>query len=956
MNNTGNNNVIPPPPPHQHRGRGNGNSNGNNGGGRRGGGKGNSNNNGGRGNGKNGHPMQRFPHGNNNSNHNMNRPPASGGSGMPPPPPPPPPGGGNRNNHNNSNQWRAPNRGRGQHGGRGGRGRGNGSNGRGHGNHLDGRGGGRGQFLPHHAPHHHSNQQQPQPFHPSNHHQQGPFPPLAPPQQQQNNYIPPPPPRSNFGGPMPMIHQHQQPGPPPPPPPPPPQQHLNRNMNIHIQQQPIGIIPPPPPKQQNLSFHTMPLPTQPQQHIQQQFHQTQSSLFSQQQQQQQPQLQPQQQPQIQYPSLGQTVPTHQQTPNLQIQQQLGSTYHVAFPQQQQQQQQQLLQQPLPSYQLNAAANTQQLIGPTPTATSTTNTTTTTTNTDPEQMPQNWSTHISPTGINYYFNKITNTSTYTKPTCLTATTTTTNNNNNSITTTAVSTTAVTNNNTSINNNNQGNKERGWTQHMDKATGKFYYYNGKTTTWDKPVDFVDTDNTNNLNYNNELSSSSQPKKKRKIDNDASNNNNHHPISYNSKAEAIAAFKGLLLAKDISTTMKWNDVYKICSADNRWNACTSVGERKQALAEYQTKRAAELREQKRQEKVRAKDAFINLLTDVLPSVRQFNLAANTRFEEIRDSLSTDDRFYAVEDEETRIELYFDFVEELRKRDERQRRNKKREAKDNFLSFLKGREEIGSLTSASTWSTFLLTLGGKDKQDPRFLVSSAMTDSERQLYFADYVLELNAAEEEKKRRILDARRRAEKAQRNAYREALRSLAKEGKILPSSRWRNLEDEISAHESFDPVSDQDKNAPRDMFEDFVYDWADDYRRDKSFLNSLMDSSKDFKFTSDTKFDQFKEAVLKAAAYSPEAYSDARRVINEEIPVSSAKLYFDDLLLRAKNEDSMLSKRRVPFGRRNVESSEDEGEIVEEEEDGEVIEETVQKESAVKKEDGEDSAEEAVSDT
>jgi pre-mRNA-processing factor 40 len=70
-----------------------------------------------------------------------------------------------------------------------------------------------------------------------------------------------------------------------------------------------------------------------------------------------------------------------------------------------------------------------------------------------------------------------------------------------------------------------------------------------------------------------------------------------------------------------------------------------------------------------------------------------------DVRDFLSKDDRFYAVEDETTREELFYDFVEEMRKREERTKRNKKREAKDAYLAFLKLREEEGKLTFASTW-----------------------------------------------------------------------------------------------------------------------------------------------------------------------------------------------------------------------------------------------------------------
>jgi len=582
---------------------------------------------------------------------------------------------------------------------------------------------------------------------------------------------------------------------------------------------------------------------------------------------------------------------------------------------------------------------------------------------PDQIKSNWTTHKASDGKNYYYNKITKRSTYTRPACVSdpATAATQNNTTNRfdlnpisqqqqqqqqmISSSSSSSSAIHNNVTTSDNTSQKG-ERGWTQHTDKASGKIYYYNGVTTTWDKPKDFISTIPKQQKGGKHEHPSSSssptaQPKNKKRK---KGNNNTSAPPLYSSKAEAIAAFKGLLLAKDISPTMKWNDVVKICSSsdDVRWNACSSIGERKQALAEYQSKRAAELREQKRKEKVRAKDAFMSLLTDKLPHVRIFNPTANTRFEDIRDSLSTDDRFYAVEDEDTRHELYFDFVEELRKREERQRRGKKREAKDLFVAFLKNKEEIGSLTFASTWSSFTLTLSAKDKEDPRFLVSSAISDSDRQLYFADYVLELNAAEEEKKRRIQDARRRAEKAQRDAYREDLRRLAKEGTLLPSSRWRNCEDELSALDSFGPVNEQDKNAPRDMFEDFVYDWADDYRRDKSFLNNLVESHKDAVIKADTEFDDFKDTILQAAAHSPEDYSNARRCINDQDPVSSAKLYFDEIVLRAKN--GTVNKRRTLYGRPNCESSEDEGEIVEEDEEGEVSEQPEAKPDTLTKKD------------
>ena len=83
--------------------------------------------------------------------------------------------------------------------------------------------------------------------------------------------------------------------------------------------------------------------------------------------------------------------------------------------------------------------------------------------------------------------------------------------------------------------------------------------------------------------------------------------------------------------------------------------------------------------------------------------------------------------------------------------------------------------------------SLVGDDKNDRRMETSAVMSGSDRQLYFADFVIELQAAEDEKRRRIRDARRRAEKAQREGYRELLRKMAGEGNITPYTRWRSVE-------------------------------------------------------------------------------------------------------------------------------------------------------------------------
>ncbi|KAL9185344.1 hypothetical protein ACHAXT_003121 [Thalassiosira profunda] len=521
----------------------------------------------------------------------------------------------------------------------------------------------------------------------------------------------------------------------------------------------------------------------------------------------------------------------------------------------------------------------------------------------------WTEHKSPAGVPYFYNTVTKVSTYDRPVQLGGTAT------------ASSTAPAREASTAVNGGGAQTAKSKWQTYTDETTGKKYYSDGTTTTWTRPSELGPDENDATVKKKKiafEDDNGRKPKKRKAEKVEES--------PYASKAEALAAFKGLLLAKDVAPTTKWNDVVRACSDDARWNACAKDGERKQALAEYQTKRANELRDVKRQEKVRAKEAFQRLLTDVLPNTSKF-VPGSSRFVDVRDSLSKDDRFHAVEDESTREELFYEWVEELRKKEERGKRNKRREAKENFLAFLKAKEEEGQLTFASTWSSFVSSLAEGEQSDARFATGQHMTEQERQLYFSDRVIELQNAEGERRRRIRDARRRAEKAQRDAFREKLSELAKEGIITPDTRWRGVEERVSSRypDTYGPVREQGREVARELFEDFVYDWQEEYGRDRKTLERAWESSskkKDFKIDGTATAEEFGKLLLDLSAGSPELYGEIRRISHRETPVSSVALYFDQLKAEVNG-----GKRRGSSSRGD-ESSEDEGEIVE---DGEVSE-------------------------
>jgi pre-mRNA-processing factor 40 len=483
---------------------------------------------------------------------------------------------------------------------------------------------------------------------------------------------------------------------------------------------------------------------------------------------------------------------------------------------------------------------------------------------------------------------------------------------------------------------------WREYMDASTGKPYYSDGVTTTWDKPPSLGSASSTGPGASGSGGAVKSVAGTAAKVEG-ASNAESTPPrrnkrrrdvdVEFGSKEEAVAAFKGMLLAKDVSPSLKWNDVAKICAGDARWDACEdalTVGERKQALAEYQTKRANDLREQERQERIRAKAAFTQMLSSMLPGMPGFSWWSS-RFADVRDVLAKDDRFHAVAEEGTRESLFLDYCEECRKREERKKRSKRQDAHDSFVSFLKEKEDNGEISYASTWESFFASLADSEKADSRFIMLPERSNEDRQVYFADFVLELQAKEDDKRRRIREARQRAQQEQKDAFRGFLSQLAVQGKLLPSSRWRHVEAVVSSHPSFPPVKAQDPDLPRDVFEEFATAWNGRYLRDRTFLSQLVypSAKSDVLVKADTTFDEFTQALLDRASEDPSKYESTKIIINRENPMSSARLYFNELSMRARGVPGPAFVRRGSASRRghDTDSSEDEGEIIE---DGELI--------------------------
>eukprot|EP00557_Chaetoceros_sp_GSL56_P008735 CAMPEP_0176497420 /NCGR_PEP_ID=MMETSP0200_2-20121128/11713_1 /TAXON_ID=947934 /ORGANISM="Chaetoceros sp., Strain GSL56" /LENGTH=441 /DNA_ID=CAMNT_0017895429 /DNA_START=256 /DNA_END=1578 /DNA_ORIENTATION=+ len=273
-------------------------------------------------------------------------------------------------------------------------------------------------------------------------------------------------------------------GPPPPPPPPPPPQHLRmgtaaasgaaaaaaatntgfmdqRNMyppmqvgNNNIPR--IGMPyhqppppPPPPPPSHHKQYPQVPF-SQQQQQAQPQYNLNQSNL---------PMMK------SSHPTFGGPPPTGQCPPPF-TPTMTQSIFQPPFPQtpypmQQHHHQQQ--QQPQPMQPLHPISQ-HGVMGP---ITTTTTTAISNTPTNPNDVTTSWSIHKGTNGIDFYHNSVTGESTFTRPSCLGPGPSATMADAGSTTT--------------------AGKKRSWTQHMDPATGRVFYYDGTITTWEKPQGF-------------------------------------------------------------------------------------------------------------------------------------------------------------------------------------------------------------------------------------------------------------------------------------------------------------------------------------------------------------------------------------------------------------------------------------------------------------------------------------
>ncbi|PNT57402.2 hypothetical protein POPTR_001G289800v4 [Populus trichocarpa] len=294
------------------------------------------------------------------------------------------------------------------------------------------------------------------------------------------------------------------------------------------------------------------------------------------------------------------------------------------------------------------------------------------------------------------------------------------------------------------------------------------------------------------------------------------NHEPLLYADKLEAKNLFKALLESANVGSEWTWDQAMRVIINDKRYGALKTLGERKQAFNEFLGQKRKQEAEERRIKQKKAREEFKNMLEESkeltasirlskavtlfenderfkavererdrkdlietylqeleekerakaqeqrkrnIMEYRQFLescefIKASTQWRKVQDRLEADERCSRLEKID-RIEIFQDYLHDLEKEEEEQRkihkeelRKAERKNRDEFRKLLEEHVAAGTLTAKTNWRDYHL----KVKDLPAYVaVASNNSGSTPKDLFEDVAEELQKQYHEDKTRIKD-------------------------------------------------------------------------------------------------------------------------------------------------------------------------------------------------------------
>eukprot|EP00128_Syssomonas_multiformis_P015575 Colp12_sorted_trinity150504_noHs@4141 len=305
---------------------------------------------------------------------------------------------------------------------------------------------------------------------------------------------------------------------------------------------------------------------------------------------------------------------------------------------------------------------------------------------------------------------------------------------------------------------------------------------------------------------------------------------------------------------------EVQDLCQHDVRWEALKSQGEKKQALAEYQTKRLKIEKESQKLKARKQRDAFLLMLAE------NTDIDARTRWRDATTILQDDARYKNIEDARDREDLFLEFIVELEKKEKEDKRRQREAAIAHFNKVLADFAEDGKIDHQSLWADskkiFLDLIVRAEFR--------AMDDSDFRRCFQTFTAELQEAHKVAERKKKEEFERALSAAKGSLRSVLETAARSGLVTSETRWKEalaLQDladapALAEMRALFPADTDTEGARftaacKDVFSTVQDKLYEQYRIDRRLVKDILHSH-NFKVKHDMTFAVFKAFALKVA--------------------------------------------------------------------------------------------------
>ena len=219
------------------------------------------------------------------------------------------------------------------------------------------------------------------------------------------------------------------------------------------------------------------------------------------------------------------------------------------------------------------------------------------------------------------------------------------------------------------------QRTWKEYKTPE-GKPYWSDGATSVWEEPAAYKEArEKAAALIEANKRAKEAPPV----VAKDPEPEPNIKPLPVLDPKQKVEAFKQLLSDSDIKSTATFPEVSAKLGQHPTYTALPK-GERKQALAEYKTKRAKVEKETERKRSREARAGFLRLLAEAE------EISVDTNWSKADELLAAtcDERYQAVSTSTERKGLFDEFVSALREKDASEKRQTTEKAREAFRKAL--------------------------------------------------------------------------------------------------------------------------------------------------------------------------------------------------------------------------------------------------------------------------------